>query len=169
MTNAQPTNTEPTNTDPRKVRIERDYPTSADKVWELWTTAAGIESWWAPDGFAIVVDTLDLRPGGTLRYTMTAVGPQQVAFMEGAGLPLSTTSTKTFTDVEPARRIAYTTVADFIPGVEPYEFLTEVELSPTDAGVHVTMTVDAMHDEEWTQRLSAGRENELANLAAVIG
>lgn len=153
----------------RKIAIEQDYPATAARVWELWTTAAGIESWWAPDGFEVRVDVLDLRPGGTLTYTMTATGPEQVAFMEGAGLPLSTTSTKTFTVVEPDKRLAYTSLADFIPGVAPYEFLTEVELTPTDAGVHVTMTADAMHDEEWTQRLLAGRQNELANLAKVVG
>lgn len=153
----------------QKIQIERTYPAAPEKIWELWTTAASIESWWAPDGFAVHVDVIDVRPGGGLTYTMTAVGPEQVAFMEGAGLPLSTTSHKTFTEVEPVRRLAYSTLADFIPGVEPYEFLTEVELRPTaDGGTHVTMTADAMHDEEWTARLSAGRANEMDNLAAVV-
>ncbi|MBY8882580.1 SRPBCC family protein [Actinacidiphila acidipaludis] len=158
-----------TSADARKVRIEYDYPASADRIWELWTTASGIESWWAPDGFVVRVDALDLRPEGTLTYTMTATGAEQVAFMQGAGLPLSTTSTKTFTTVEPRRRLGYTTMADFIPGVTPYEFLTEVELTTTDDGVRVTMTVDAMHDKEWTQRLVAGRRNELANLEKLVG
>jgi len=22
-----------------------------ERVWELWTTAQGVEAWWAPDGF----------------------------------------------------------------------------------------------------------------------
>ncbi|NUR59831.1 MAG: SRPBCC domain-containing protein [Catenulispora sp.] len=158
-------------TESRKITIEQDYPATAERVWELWTTAAGIESWWAPDGFEVKVDALDLRPGGVLSYTMTATGPDQVAFMEGAGLPLSTTSTKTFTVVEPNRRLAYNSLADFIPGVAPYDFLTEVEFTPNDEGdgVHVTMIVDAMHDEEWTQRLVGGRQNELANLGKVVG
>ena len=30
------------------------------------------------------------------------------------------------------------------------------------------MTVDAMHDQVWTERLLAGRANELDNLARVI-
>ena len=116
------------------------------------------------------VDALDLRPGGILTYTMTATGADQVAFMEGNGLPLSTTSHKTFTHVEPARHLVYSTLADFIPGVEPYEFLTDVELRPTaDGGTHMTMTADAMHDEEWTGRLAAGRANELDNLAKTVG
>lgn len=154
----------------QKIQIERTYTAAPERIWELWTTAAGIEAWWAPDGFEVRVDKLELHPGGTLTYTMTATGPEQVAFMEGAGLPLSTTSTKTFTAVEPITRLAYSTIADFIPGVGPYEFLTEVELRPTaDGGTHVTMTADAMHDEEWTQRLTAGRVNEMDNLANVAG
>ncbi|MEU8512867.1 SRPBCC domain-containing protein [Kitasatospora sp. NPDC048722] len=123
----------------------------------------------APGGFVLRADALDLRPGGTLTYTMTATGAQQVAFTEGAGLPLSTTSSETCTVVEPQRRLGYTTLADFVPGVTPYEFLTEAELTPTDDGVHVTMTVDAMHDQERTDRLVTGRRNELANLAALVG
>ncbi|MER6084046.1 SRPBCC domain-containing protein [Streptomyces sp. NPDC001833] len=154
----------------QKIQVERTYPAAPEKIWELWTTGAGIEAWWAPEGFTVHVDALDLRVGGTLTYTMTATGPEQVAFMETAGLPLSSTSHKTFTEVEPARRLAYTTLADFIPGVEPYEFLTEVELRPAaGGGTHVTMTADAMHDEEWTGRLAAGRANEMDNLARVAG
>ncbi|MGW2938194.1 SRPBCC family protein [Streptomyces sp. NPDC001156] len=109
----------------QKIQVERTYAAAPEKIWELWTTEAGIEAWWAPEGFTVHVDALDLRVGGTLTYTMTAAGPEQVAFMENAGLPLSSTSHKTFTEVEPTRRLAYTTLADFIPGVEPYEFLTE--------------------------------------------
>lgn len=152
-----------------KIQIERSYAAPPEKIWELWTTEAGIEAWWAPDGFTVHVDVLELRVGGTLTYTMTATGPEQVAFMENAGLPLSSTSHKTFTGVEPTRRLAYTTLADFIPGIEPYEFLTVIELRATaDGGTHVTMTADAMHDEEWTARLAAGRANEMENLAEVI-
>ncbi|MEU1961734.1 SRPBCC domain-containing protein [Nocardia sp. NPDC019304] len=151
-----------------QIRIERDYPATAQAIWELWTTPAGIEKWWAPDGFTVRVDQLDLRPGGELVYTMTATAPEQIEFMRSAGMPLSTESRKTFTDIDGPDRLAYTSLADFIPGVEPYEFLTTVELEPTDAGVRVVMTVDAMHDDVWTQRLTQGRENELANLAAIV-
>ena len=114
------------------------------------------------------VGKLDLRPGGELIYTMTATAPEQVAFMEGAGLPLSTESRKTFVEVDEPTRLSYTSLADFIPGVDPYDFLTVVEIRPSADGVHVIMTMDAMHDEEWTQRLAAGRGNELDNLGRVI-
>ena len=151
-----------------KIRIERIYPAPANEVWELWTTSQGIESWWAPDGFKVEVRKLDLRPGGELIYAMTATGPEQVEFMKSAGMPLTTESRKTFTELIPPKRIAYTSLADFVPGVEPYEFLTVVDLNPSGDSVRVVMTVDPMHDEVWTQRLVMGRENELDNLAKVI-
>jgi uncharacterized protein YndB with AHSA1/START domain len=151
------------------MELERAFPAPAAEVWRLWTTAAGIESWWAPDGFRVEVRELDLRPGGTLRYAMTAVGPEQVAFMEAAGLPLTTESRKTFTEVDEPRRLGYDSLVDFVPGVEPYWFATLVELEPAGGGTRVVMTVDPLHDEEWTQRLVAGRSNELDNLAAVLG
>ena len=149
-------------------RLERTYTVGPDDLWQLWTTAAGIESWWAPDGFAVEVSKIELRPGGELVYAMRAVAPEQIEFMQNAGMPLLTESRKTFTEIAEPTRIAYSSLVDFVPGVEPYEFLTVVDFEPTDSDTTVVMTVEPMHDEEWTQRLLAGRANELDNLAAVI-
>ena len=151
-----------------KIRIERTYSATPEEIWKLWTTSEGIESWWAPDGFRTDVEKLELRVGGELIYSMTAVGPEQVEFMKKAGMPLSNKSRKTFTEIQPPRRIAYNSLIDFVPGHEPYEQLTVVDLTPTRDGVQVVMTADPMHDDVWTQRLAAGRENELANLARLI-
>ena len=149
-------------------RLERSYDAAPDEIWRLWTTPEGIESWWAPDGFVVSVEELDLRPGGALVYTMTATAPEQVDFMRKAGMPLSTVSRKRFTDVEPPRRLAYDSLVDFVPGVEPYESPTVVELAPSSRGTHVVMTVAPLHDEVWTERLLAGRANELDNLATAL-
>ena len=150
------------------IRIERTYPTSAEEVWRLWTTSDGIESWWAPDGFKVEVRKLELRPGGELVYAMTATGPEQVEFMKGAGMPLTTEAHKTFTEVLPAKRIAYRSLIDFVPGVDPYQELTVVDLTPSGDSARVIMTMEPLHDEVWTERLVKGRENELDNLGRVI-
>ena len=151
------------------ITIERTYDAPPETIWRLWTTADGIERWWSPDGFTTDVRELDLRPGGALVHAMTATDPGMVAFMEANGMPLTNVARKRFTEVEEPRRLAYVSEVDFVPGVEPYEQLTVVELAPTsEGGTHVTMTMDAMHDDEWTQRVTAGRENELANLAALL-
>ena len=150
-----------------RITIERTYDASAEDVWILWTTKQGIESWWAPDGFTVEVRKLDLRPGGELLYAMTATATPQIEFMKNAGMPLTTESRKTFTEVIAGERLAYTSLADFIPGVAPYESATVVDLRPGAGTVRVVMTVDPMHDDDWTQRLIAGRNNELDNLATV--
>jgi uncharacterized protein YndB with AHSA1/START domain len=136
----------------------------------LWTTPDGIARWWSPDGFAVEVTTLELRAGGALVYTMTATGAAQIEFMTEAGLPLSTQSRKTFVEVDKPRRLVYDSLIDFVPGVPPYEHRTVVELAADGDGdrTQVTMTMDRLHDEEWTQRLAAGRANELDNLVELV-
>jgi uncharacterized protein YndB with AHSA1/START domain len=153
---------------PQPIRIERTYDAPAETIWELWTTPAGIEAWWAPDGFTTEVQTLELEPGGELIYAMTATASEQVEFMRGAGMPLSTESRKRFTEIERPRRLAYASLTDFIPGVDPYEFMTVVEITPDKERTQVVMTMDPLHDETWTERLVMGRQNELENLAQVL-
>jgi uncharacterized protein YndB with AHSA1/START domain len=151
-----------------KIVMERTYRATLEEVWALWTTKDGIESWWGPEGFTVTVHRLDLRVGGTLQYTMTATAPEQVAFMQGAGLPVATDSTITYTDVEPQRRLGYEMMADFIPGVQPYPMTTTVSLDHGPDGVRMTLAFDAMHDEDWTQRSVMGHEGELGRLEKIL-
>jgi len=149
-------------------RLERTYDAPAELVWELLTTAAGLEQWFAPDGFETRVSELELRPGGQLRYTMTATGPEQVAFMRETGNPLSMVVRKTFTEVTPRTRLAYRSLIDFVPGHEPYEHLTTIDVQPAGDRTNLVMTLDPLHDETWTGQHRAHRGNELDKLAAAI-
>jgi uncharacterized protein YndB with AHSA1/START domain len=148
--------------------LTREIAASPSHVWELWTTPDGIARWWSPDGFRTDVSTIEPVEGGDLVYTMTAVDQAQVAFMQQNGLPLATESRKRFTAVDRPRRLSYVSVIDFVPGVEPYEHLTTVDLESSSLGTKVTMRIERMHDEEWTQRILDGRSNELDNLAALV-
>lgn len=151
--------------------VERDVAAPRERVWELWTTPEGIGRWWAPEGFRTEVEQLDLAPGGMLVYTMTAVDDAQAEFMRQHGMPLTTRSRKTFTEVAAPSRLAYSSLIDFVPGHEPYEHLTRIDLTPSSdipGGTHVTMHMEPLHDREWTDRLVAGRTNELDNLARLV-
>ena len=148
--------------------IERSYATSVDEAWALWTTKAGIESWWGPEGFDVAVTSLDLRSGGELVYLMTATAPEQVAFMKQAGMPVTTECRVTYTEVSPPGRLAYKTLADFVPDVTPYEVTTVVDLRVTAGGVKLTITFDAMHDDLWTERARAGYETQVRKLDALL-
>jgi uncharacterized protein YndB with AHSA1/START domain len=152
----------------RKITIERTFNAPIEDVWELWTTKEGIESWWGPEGFTTEVRKIDLRPGGELDYNMIAVAPDQIEFMKKAGMPEATPSRVTYTEVIPLRRLAYLTLADFIPGVEPYEVMTTVDLHPQGDGTRLVMTFDAMHDEQWTNMAVMGWESELGKLEKVL-
>ena len=152
----------------QRITLERVYRADVQDVWDLWTTRDGIESWWGPGGFSVTVRKLDLRPGGELLYAMTAIDPPQVEFMRKAGMPITTEARITFTEVVPLQRLAYVHLTDFIPGVEPYDVATVVELHRTPDGVRMVLTFDAMHDDEWTQRAVMGWEMELGKLEAVI-
>jgi hypothetical protein len=99
---------------------------------------------------------------------MTAVDPPQVEFMKKAGMPLTQGCTITFTDVDPLRRLAYVHLADFIPGVAPYDVEHVVELHVVPNGVRMTLTFASMHSDEWTERAVMGWASELGKLGAVI-
>ncbi len=149
-------------------RLERAYDAPAELIWELFTTAAGLEEWWVPDGFVTRVSELELRPGGHVLYTMTATAPEQVAFVRDLGLPLSNEFRRTFTEVAPPGRLAYRSVIDFVPDHEPYEHLTTIDIEPAGERTHVVMTLDPLHDETWTQEYRAHRSAELDKLEVAI-
>jgi uncharacterized protein YndB with AHSA1/START domain len=152
----------------RRVTIERSFNAPIDEVWELWTTKDGIESWWGPPGFEVKVRTLDVRRGGELLYAMTAVAPDQIAFLKKAGMALTTESLVTYTEVVARTRLAFTQMADFIPNVKPYAVAMTVDFDTQQEGVRLVMTLDAMHDEYWTNMMVMGWESELGKLAGLL-
>ncbi|MBV9604398.1 MAG: SRPBCC domain-containing protein [Solirubrobacterales bacterium] len=153
---------------PDATRLERTYDARAEVIWELWTTAAGLEKWLVPDGFETRVTDIELRPGGQLRYTMTATGPEQVAFVKNLGLPLTSEFRRTLTEVAARRRLAWLSLIGFVPGQEPFEHLTVIDIEPCGESTTVVVTLDPLHDETWTREYRAHRANELDKLDAVV-
>ncbi len=144
-----------------------------EDVWEAWTTKKGLESWWDPEGFTTTVRKLDLRPGGEFEYAMTATSPAAIEAMKAAALGLTSVAGGTYTEVTPKRRLAHRTLADFIPGVAPYEVAAVVEIHRVAHGVRLVVTEDAMHDDAmhddlWTQRSMMGMNSSLDRLAKVL-
>lgn len=152
----------------RPIILERRYRARLADLWALWTTPEGIEAWWGPPGFSVTVDEMDLRPGGLLRYTMTATAPAMVAFIEKNGMAVSTPARARFEAVEPMTRIAWRQFVDFIPGHAPYETALSVEFDEAGDEVTMRLTVEPLHDGEWTARQSAGWQQELDKLARLL-
>lgn len=153
---------------PQKITLERMFGAPVQDVWDLWTTKSGIESWWGPEGFAVTVDELDLKPGGQIVYSMSAVGTEQIEYMTKAGMPITTEHRSTYTEVDPPRRLAWKLPVDFVQDVETYEVDVVLELSADGDATRVVLTTDSMHDDEWTTRAKLGRESELDKLERVL-
>ena len=151
-----------------RIVVERTYEASIEDVWELWSTKEGIESWWGPEGFSTKVHELDLRPGGLMRYAMTAVDPAQVAFMKQAGMPLTTEASLTYMEIVPGKSVSWSHKTDFIPGVAPYDVGCKVEFFPEGKTVRMVVTLDPMHSDEWTQRSVMGWESQLGKLTRIV-
>ena len=152
----------------KTITIERTFNAPIEDVWALWTTADGIESWWGPEGFRVKVRKLELRPGGDLHYDMIATAPAQIAYMKKAGMPLAQETRAFYADVTPPRRLAFTHIVDFVPGVETYESSTIVELAARGSDTQLVLTVEAMHDEQWTNMAVMGWQSELDKLAKTL-
>jgi uncharacterized protein YndB with AHSA1/START domain len=52
--------------------ISRVFDAPRDKVWKAWTEVEQLKKWWGPAGFKVHTCKLDLRPGGSMHYGMSA-------------------------------------------------------------------------------------------------
>lgn len=152
----------------KRIRIERMYDASIEEMWEMWTTKEGVESWWGPDGFGVTVFEFDLRVGGTLHYSMNALGAEQIAFMKKENMPVSHAVRGRFTEVVVNERLAFIHIVDFVPNTAPFELETVVEIHPAPNGVKLVLEIEAMPDPIWTQRMKDGWEMELGKLEKAL-
>ncbi len=142
-----------------KVVIERTYRASLDDVWDLWTTKDGFESWWGPQGFRVEVHELD-----ALRYDMIADTPEIVAAMKRMGQPTSHAVRSRFSDLVHHKRLVLTNMIDFLPGVSPYECNIAATFSENQGSVRMVVTLDRMHDEQFTKMQKEGFTSQLTKL-----
>jgi uncharacterized protein YndB with AHSA1/START domain len=150
------------------ITIERTFPAPTARIWDLYTTRQGIEAWWGPEGFRVDVLHLELQPGGRLHYAMTATAPATVEYMKSAGMPLTNEAHCTYGEMAPPRFFTFQSLIDFVPGVKPYPITNRIELEPVAGGTKVVLTVDPLHDAEWTERLVTGRKSQFDKLAALL-
>jgi uncharacterized protein YndB with AHSA1/START domain len=154
---------------PKQFIIDRTVKAAVEKVWRMWTTTEGLETWWGPEGFKSTVRHLDVRVGGRFEIVMTAVLPEIIAHLKASGMGESSAAKGDYTVVEPNRRLVYTNAVDFVPGVPPYTSTTVVELSATPSGgTRLIITNDVMHDEQWTAMATMGWTQQIGKLEKLL-
>jgi len=147
-----------------KTVIERSYKARVGKLWDLWTTKEGFESWWGPVGFCVAVHVMEPRAGGAFHYDMIADAPEQVAAMKQMGRPASHVTRGKFSEFKKHERLVLTHMIDFLPGVKPYESTMTVEFFPKGDSARMRVTLDPMHDENFSKMQTVGFTSQLSKL-----
>jgi uncharacterized protein YndB with AHSA1/START domain len=158
-----------TDTPQSKVTIERTYRARREELWELWTTKAGFESWWGPEGFRVEVRALEAHAGGALEYDMIADAAEAIAAMKRMGQPLSHGTRGRFAEFKPHERLTLVHVIDFIAGVEPYEQTIEVDFHASGDQARMVVTVHPHRDPHWTKMAVQGFRSQLTKLDQRFG
>ena len=161
--------TDPTRSPQAAVVIARTYPASVEALWALWTTKAGFESWWGPEGFRVEVSAIEPREGGALEYEMIADAPEAIAAMKAMGQPLSHGTRGRYAELRPHTRLKLVHVIDFIPGSEVYEHVIEVDFSAAGGQATMTVTVHPHLDPHWTRMSLEGFASQLTKLDRRFG
>jgi len=155
-----------TDTPQAKLVIERSYRARTEYLWALWTTKAGFESWWGPEGFRVEVHALEAREGGALAYDMIADAPDAIAAMKQMGQPLSHSTRGRFAEFRPLERLTLIHMIDFVPDTAPYESVIEVDFHATGDHARMVVTLHPHRDPHWTRMSIEGFRSQLTKLDA---
>lgn len=143
--------------------LERTFRASPEKVWEMWTTPAGVMKWWAPSakemGYEFSVESMDVRVGG--RFSFRMVGNGHDLRNHGA-----------YTIVQPTTRLGWTWHFDIFlaPGELPYDVRLSVQLARTpEGGTRMVFTQGPLATPEHTDGSRQGVEQNLRHLAKALG
>jgi uncharacterized protein YndB with AHSA1/START domain len=151
------------------VVIERTYKAPVEDLWALWTTRAGFESWWGPEGFRVEVHALEARAGGALDYDMIADAPEAIAAMKQMGQPVSHMTHGKYATFEPHSRLSLVHVIDFVPGQTPYEVAIDVAFSAQGDQARMIVTLEPHVDPHWTRMSVQGFTSQLTKLDRRFG
>ena len=109
-----------------QIQITREFGAPRHLVFRAWTTPELIRRWWAGNRGEVTSIEVDLRPGGTWRYVMTASAGFEVAF-HGE-----------YREVVPGERLVSTEIFEGMPDAEAVSTTTF-----TEAGGRTTVTIFA--------------------------
>src|SRR5271166_3839795 len=126
-----------------QILITREFAAPRHLVYRAWTTPELIKRWWAGDRGEVTSADVDLRPGGTWRYVMTANAGFEIAF-HGE-----------YQEVIPGERIVSTEVFEGMPDAAAVSTTTFTE---HDGRTTLTILVQHASKEHRDAHLNSGME-----------
>jgi len=133
----------------------RVFDAPAEQVFGLLTEPAGLTRWWGPHGFATPAIQIDLRVGGSLRFTMQPP--------EGESFHLS----GEFIHIEFPSRLEFTFRWDE-PVPDDRETVVELSLASSGGRTTVTLTQGDFATEERLELHRSGWADSFEKLDAVL-
>ena len=135
----------------KQIRIIR---ATRQAVYDAWTQPDIFAKWWGPADHTVIVDELDAREGGVLRFTDHALPHATVP----PGFPRTMTGEGVYTEIVPGERVQFTMKASWNTG--PASLIT-VTLRDAEGGTEVTilherLSSDTLHlfEAGWTSTLN---------------
>jgi uncharacterized protein YndB with AHSA1/START domain len=103
--------------------LEREIDVPVELVWKAWTTPEHLRHWFAPKPWSITACEIDLRPGGSINFTMRSP--------EGQEFP----NTQCYLEVSPFERLVITDtlIGGYRPSPNPF-FTAVLELAKNGNG-----------------------------------
>ena len=127
-----------------QILITREFGAPRHLVYKAWTTPELIKRWWSGDHGEVTIAEVDLRPGGTWRYVMTANGGFEVAF-HGE-----------YREIVPGERIVSTEIYEGMPDAEAVVTTTFTE---KDGRTTLAMLVQHATREHRDAHINSGMED----------
>jgi uncharacterized protein YndB with AHSA1/START domain len=139
-----------------QILITRQFGAPCHLVYRAWTTPELIKRWWAGDRGEVISAEVDLRPGGSWRYVMTANGGFEVAF-HGE-----------YQEVVPGERIVSTEVFEGMPDAVAVSTATFTEQDGrTMLSILVQHQSKENRDAHVNSGMEAGLQESMNHLEAV--
>jgi uncharacterized protein YndB with AHSA1/START domain len=126
-----------------QILITREFDAPRHLVYRAWTTPELIKRWWAGDRGEVTSAEVDLRPGGSWRYVMTANRGFEVAF-HGE-----------YRELVPGERIVSTEVFEGMPDAEAVSTVTFTE---QDGRTMLSLLVQHQSKENRDAHVNSGME-----------
>ncbi len=126
-----------------EVRIERLFDAPRELVWEAYTDPECMAQWLGPRSVEIIVDEVDMRPGGSYRYRALREGQEWKFFGE-------------FREVEPPGLLVSTFAFE---GMDGSPSVDRLELEDLDDGRTRLVATSILENEEQCEAmLQSGME-----------
>lgn len=134
------------------VRLEREFPVSAETLFRFVSTPEGLTQWWGPEGLTVPEHALDFSRKGPWFSVM--VNDEGQRFKVSGHV----------THVDPPKSVGFTWAWHDENDKRGFESHVTLTVTPTDRGAHLVIDHRGLPDEEAAENHTKGWTSSLRKL-----